>query len=524
MVNLAADNSSNLLINCAVGCAGGTSSNASDAVATSATNGQTIAWLYGFNGTTFDRLRVDASKNLNVNIAANSFGTVTVTGTVAATQSGTWNIGTVTTLPAITFASPQAVTQSGTWTVQPGNTANTTPWLVTGSGTAGTAATGVLTVQGIASMTPVQVSQATAASLNATVVGTGTFAVQAAQSGTWNVTVNTALPTGANTIGAVTQASGPWTQNLTQVGGSAIAIGQAAMAASLPVVIASNQSAVPASQSGNWTARIVGNVGAVLDFAGQNAASPANAVLIGGQFNTSPTTITSGNVSPFQLDSAGNLLVNIKAGGSTGATSNASSGVATSSTNTPTVAYTYGFNGTTWDQLQVDTNKNLKITGGVAQGSTTSGQIGSPIMGAVTSAAPAYTTAQTNLLSLDLAGDLRTGIGPTATASMGIAPVVTGSAAANLVLKAGAGNLYSFQVTSGASAGFVLVFDATSAPADGAVTPKKCYQLAANGTLGASWIPGPPLNFATGITVSFSTTGCFTKTASATAFISGEVQ
>lgn len=45
-------------------------------------------------------------------------------------------------------------------------------------GTAGTAASAVLTVQGIASMTPVQVSQATAASLNATVVGTGTFATQ----------------------------------------------------------------------------------------------------------------------------------------------------------------------------------------------------------------------------------------------------------------------------------------------------------------------------------------------------------
>lgn len=33
------------------------------------------------------------------------------------------------TLPA--FAAPPAVTQSGTWTVQPGNTANTTPWLAT---------------------------------------------------------------------------------------------------------------------------------------------------------------------------------------------------------------------------------------------------------------------------------------------------------------------------------------------------------------------------------------------------------
>ena len=40
----------------------------------------------------------------------------------------------VTSLPAVTFASPQAVTQSGVWTVQPGNTANTTAWLVTGTG------------------------------------------------------------------------------------------------------------------------------------------------------------------------------------------------------------------------------------------------------------------------------------------------------------------------------------------------------------------------------------------------------
>lgn len=48
----------------------------------------------------------------------------------------------------------------------------------------------------------VTVAQATAASLNATVVGTGTFAVQAAQSGTWNITNvsgTVSLPTGAAT-------------------------------------------------------------------------------------------------------------------------------------------------------------------------------------------------------------------------------------------------------------------------------------------------------------------------------------
>ena len=60
-------------------------------------------------------------------------------GTINARQTGTWTIqpgntanttawlvtGTGGTFPA---------TQSGTWTVQPGNTANTTAWLVTGTG------------------------------------------------------------------------------------------------------------------------------------------------------------------------------------------------------------------------------------------------------------------------------------------------------------------------------------------------------------------------------------------------------
>lgn len=53
-----------------------------------------------------------------------------------------------------------------------------------------------------------------------------------------------------------------------------------------------------------------------------------------------------------------------------GSTSNASSGVATSSTNVPTVAYNYGFNGTTWDQLQVDASKFLKV---VVQATTSGG-------------------------------------------------------------------------------------------------------------------------------------------------------
>lgn len=54
---------------------------------------------------------------------------------------------------------------------------------------------------------------------------------------------------------------------------------------------------------------IRGNLGGAMDAAGQNAASPANELLMAGQFNTSPTSITSGNVSPIQLDANGKVLM-----------------------------------------------------------------------------------------------------------------------------------------------------------------------------------------------------------------------
>lgn len=60
------------------------------------------------------------------------------------------------------------------------------------------------------------------------------------------------------------------------------------------------------------TVRGVGNVGGVFDAIGQNVAAPANWLQAGCQFNTTPATITTGNGSPCQLDSAGNLLVNVK--------------------------------------------------------------------------------------------------------------------------------------------------------------------------------------------------------------------
>lgn len=206
-----------------------------------------------------------------------------LTGTAIYGTAGTANANVITvqgiasgtvipvSLTSTTITGTVAATQSGTWTVQPGNTANTTAWLVTGTG--GT----------------FPVTQATAASLNATVVGTGTFATQAAQSGTWNITNisgTISLPTGA-----ATAAKQP-------------ALGTAGAASADVITVQGIASMTPLlanpGTAANW------GVGT----SSQNSATVANGQLALAQFNTTPTTITTGNMSPLQMDSAGKLLVN----------------------------------------------------------------------------------------------------------------------------------------------------------------------------------------------------------------------
>lgn len=113
-------------------------------------------------------------------------------------------------------------------------------------------------------------------------------------------------------------------------------------------------------------------------------------------------------------------------------------------------------------------------------------------------------------------------VNPSGGAGTGVTPVAAAAVSGGVVLKATPGNLYGINVASGASAGFVLLIDAAAVPADGAVTPKKCWHVAANATIDRQWTV--PVRFGTGIVAVFSTTGCFSKTISATAFISGDVR
>lgn len=175
------------------------------------------------------------------------------------------------------------------------------PGSVTGSGAAGTAATGVVTVQGIASMTKLLVTP-------------DSVALPANQS------VN------VSQINGVTPLMG---NGVTGTGSPRVTISSDNTAFAVNATLSAETTKVIG------TVRNVGNIGGVIDAIGQNIASPANWLQTGCQFNTMPTTITNGNGSPVQCDNGGRILATLASAGpvapGTAATiSNLSGGVYTS--------------------------------------------------------------------------------------------------------------------------------------------------------------------------------------------------
>ena len=95
-----------------------------------------------------------------------------------------------------------------------------------------------------------------------------------------------------------------------------------------------------------------------------------------------------------------------------------------------------------------------------------------------------------------------------------------GTAAHGQVLKSTPGYLLRLSVNIGATAGYVLLYDATAVPSDGSVTPRWCETVTGNGTLGTAVLDfKTPLRFpSNGIAAAFSTTGCGTQTGSNATF------
>lgn len=247
-------------VNCVVGCSGGATT-PTDAFANPTTAGLSFSFNAGWNGASWDRLQVDGSKFLKVNCATGCSGGAST--------------------PSDAFANPTTASLGMSFNMG----WNGATWDRLKSTTANGLGVDVTRVQG-----------------NVAVTGTffqATQPVSCATGPTCPVSVTT---WGGGTLGAMA--------NYGTTPGAVLVPGvNAFITNTVPVTLTSTTitGTVAATQSGNWTSRIVGNAGGVLDAIGQNVAGPANWLSAGCDFFTSPTAITNGNGSPFTCTAAGAL-------------------------------------------------------------------------------------------------------------------------------------------------------------------------------------------------------------------------
>jgi hypothetical protein len=297
---------------------------------------------------------------------------------VQSVQSGAWTVA-VNNFPATQPISGAVSQTGGPWTF------NLTQMNSVALGSPSNYGTspGAVAVQGVNAFVtnPVAV---TGTFFQATQPVSGTVA--ATQSGTWTVT--TSPPSNAST-------------NIAQYGGSATSLGSKVSASSVPVVIASDQAAIP----------VTGTV---------SVSPPANA-----------TT----NITQF-----GGVAVSTGTGASgTGiprVTVSNDSNVLSTQSGTWTVQPGNTANTTPW--LVADAGLNL------SQGSTTSGEKGPLVQAAAVSTSPTLTALTTNPLTSDLKGSLR--VNHFSGSGKGIGGVILTNTTATGITT-GTLNLYSLRIS-----------------------------------------------------------------------------
>lgn len=93
------------------------------------------------------------------------------------------------------------------------------------------------------------------------------------------------------------------------------------------------------------------------------------------------------------------------------------------------------------------------------------------------------------------------------------------------VLKNSSGSMYGFSVfNAGAATAYVMVFNSSTAPSNGTVTPVHQYPVNATSSVAVAWGPPGQEDYSQGITICLSSTSGFTFTGYANAIISGDVQ
>lgn len=355
-----------------------------------------------------------------------------------------------------------ASTQSGTWNI---NNVSGTISLPTGAATSA--------------------NQTTANASLSSIDSKLTSPLSVAQSGTWNinnVSGTISLPTGAATSANQTTAN----SSLSSIDGKLNSLGQKAMTASVPVVISSDQSAVPASQSGTWNINNVsGTVSlptgasteaslAKLTLTQGSTTSGQSGPLMQAAVTSATPSYTTSQTNPLSLDTNGNLRVTNRSAGTAG------------SAVPDRVLQVGGSDGTNLRALATDTSGNIRNVGNVASGATDSGD---PIKigGKYNSSTPSFTNGQRGDLQIDQFGNTRVSSGGSSFANVTTATTTTH--------KSGAGRLLSVCLGTNAGNGHTLTLYDNTAGSGTTITTIT--------TSGGS-VPGncmkPDLYFSTGLT------------------------
>lgn len=351
-------------------------------------------------------LQTDASGNLKVDLSSSSGAPFHVIVDSSALPTGAATSANQTTeITQLTGIHSDTTSLDGkTVHVDTGNVTIVASALPTGASTA------ALQTSGNASLTSINANQTN-----------GTQVTQI----TGTVPLPTGAATAANQVTIITN-TGNTATSVASIDTKTPTVGQKTMAASSPVVIASDQSAIPVTgpltdtQLRATPVPVSGTITASNPSVSLiNATAPTSATMIGGDDGTNLRAVKVDAAGVVSVDASGTIInTNLTTIG--GAVVAASNGVVTSGTQRVAIAsdnsplavtqsgsWTVTANaGTNLNTSALALNTTVAALQ-VAQGSTTSGEQGTLIQGAVTTSAPSYTTAQTSPLSLTTSGALR---------------------------------------------------------------------------------------------------------------------
>lgn len=245
------------------------STSGADAASNTSNRLAVAAWLWGFNGTSWDRIRTGATG-----------ATSTLTGFLNALPFGRYNL----TPPTLTDGQVVALQLNSAGSLKVDGSGITQP--VSGTVTANQGGSWSVSL-------------------------TGSIPAGTNNIGDVDVLTLPSIPAGANTIGAVTQASGPWSFNQTQVNGVSLATGNGVAGTGVQrVTIASDNSAftVNAAQSGTWN---IGNISGTVSLP-TGAATAAKQPALGTAGTASADVLTVqgiASMTPLRVDNGGTFAV-----------------------------------------------------------------------------------------------------------------------------------------------------------------------------------------------------------------------